>query len=523
MVLVIGLDGATFDLLDPWIDQGYLPTLARLIAAGSRAPLQSTLPPVTAAAWASFMTGKQPAKHGVFDFFRGKAGDVTLVDATCIEGPTLWGLLSAAGKRVGVLNVPVTHPPQPVNGYLVPGLLSPDQGQTTYPPALLDNYLAELGPYRLTPTVQYRPGSEAAFIADLHRVLLTQCRYAQRLAQAWPVDIFMVHFLVMDIAQHALWRHLDSTHPWHDPVLAQRFGSAVRDLFVQADVCIGQLIELLPDDVTTFVMSDHGFGPVFQTASLNVHLIEQGLMTLKRDAGVRARWWALQRRRSTAAGQRIGRWLGRERLVDYDDVDWSRTVAYAMGHMGQVHLNLQGREPEGMVPMAGYVAVRRWVKDVLASMTDPQTGRILVEEVLPSEAAGDGPYRLSGPDLHVVLAAGVAAHPLFAASGGVLCEQRHFNSGDHRRLGILVAAGPGIRVGAPPAHARIVDLAPTLLHLLGISRPMEMDGRVLAEWVTSAPGDETSPLEVKASPGEALTEAEKAVVAAQLRGLGYLR
>ncbi len=523
MVLVVGLDGATFDLLDPWIDQGYLPTLARLIAAGSRAPLESTLPPVTAAAWASFMTGKHPAKHGVFDFFRGRAGRVNLVDATCIEGSTLWGLLSAAGRRVGVLNVPVTYPPQPVNGYLVPGLLSPDQGRTTYPPDFLAAYRAELGPYRLTPTVPYRPGNEEAFIADLHHVLATQSQYAQRLVQENPVDFLMVHFLVTDIAQHALWRHLDPAHPWHDPILAQRYGNAVRDIFVQADVAIGQLIDLLPDDATNFVMSDHGFGPVNQTVSLNVHLLEQGLLALKRTSGVRARWWALQHRLSRAAGMRMGRWLGREHLMDYDDVNWSHTVAYAMGHMGQVYLNLKGREPEGVVAAAEYLTVRGQVAAALASMKDLQTGRPLVDAVLPSEAAGHGPYRLRGPDLHIVLVGGLSAHPLFAASGGVLSEQRHFSSGDHRRLGILIAAGPGIRAQAPLNGARIIDLAPTLLHLLGVPAPEDMDGRVLAELVTEAPISEAAPTTAAAPMGAALTPEEQDVVAAQLRGLGYLR
>ena len=128
-----------------------------------------------------------------------------------------------------------------------------------------------------------------------------------------------------------------------------------------------------------------------------------------------------------------------------------------------------------------------------------------------------------GPDLHVVLAGGVAAHPLFAASGSMLSEQRHFNSGDHRRLGILVAAGPGIRAHVPLDDARIIDLAPTLLHLLGVSAPGDMDGRVLAEWVTEAPVIATSPPEAIAPVGAALTSAEQAVVAAQLRGLGYLR
>ena len=178
-VLVIALDGATFDLLDPWLAEGALPTLAGLMAAGTSGELGSTLPPVTAPAWASFMTGKNPGKHGVFDFFHTQPTDLDqyeLVNSSHIRAKTLWEYLSEAQVRVGVLNVPLTHPPRPVNGYLVPGLLSPDQGQTCYPPDLLQPYRDALGPYRLTPDLSCRPGDVAAFIADLHALCETQSR-----------------------------------------------------------------------------------------------------------------------------------------------------------------------------------------------------------------------------------------------------------------------------------------------------------------------------------------------------------
>ncbi len=232
-MLVIGLVGATLDLVQRWVEAGILPNWRRLLVMGAWGRLESTLPPITAAAWASFMTGKNPAGHGVFDFFRG--GVTEFVDSRSIAGPTLWALLSQAGLSAGVLNVPITHPPEAITGFLVPGLLSPDQGATTHPPGLLVPYYAELGPYRLTPRISYRPGNESAFIADLHDVLAIQLRYALRLALDHPTDLLMVHFLVTDIAQHALWRFLDAAHPWYEPRLAARYGSAVRDLFAAVD------------------------------------------------------------------------------------------------------------------------------------------------------------------------------------------------------------------------------------------------------------------------------------------------
>ena len=208
-LLIIGLDGATFDLIKPWAAEGKLPTLAKLMQDGVTGNLESTLPPVTSPAWPTFMTGKNPGKHGVFDFIRPRAGTFDMVNASQIKGKLLWEILSEAGYSVGVLNVPITYPPRKVNGYMVPGLLSPDQGKTVYPPDLLKPYEAELGKYRLTPNVQYKAGNEDEFIADLHDLIDTQLRYALRLMKDHPTDVLMLHFLATDNGSHALWRFMD--------------------------------------------------------------------------------------------------------------------------------------------------------------------------------------------------------------------------------------------------------------------------------------------------------------------------
>lgn len=132
-VLVIGIDGATFDLIGPWAAGGQLPYLAQLMVEGVHGPLESTLPPVTSPAWPSFATGKNPGKHSVFDFIRPLGGQFDLVNATSIKARTLWQILSDAGRRVGVVNVPVTYPPAPLNGFIVSGLPSPKTAEITYP------------------------------------------------------------------------------------------------------------------------------------------------------------------------------------------------------------------------------------------------------------------------------------------------------------------------------------------------------------------------------------------------------
>lgn len=514
-MLVVGLDGATLDLVRPWAEAGHLPNLRRLMAEGAWGRLQSTLPPVTAPAWASFMTGKHPSGHGVFDFFRGRAGVFDLIDAGAIAGPTLWRLLSQAGVSAGVLNVPVTHPPEAIDGFIVPGLLSPDQGATTHPPGLLEAYRRQLGPYRLTPRRGYRPGHEAAFIADLHDILAVQLRYALRLAADHPTDFLMVHFLVTDIAQHALWRHLDPSHPWHDARLGARFGSAVRDLFAAVDEGVGRLLGLLPPEAVVIVLSDHGFGPVHRLVNLNLWLLDQGLLALKPQARRRIR--LCRSRMLGPAAWRLGRLVGREKLLDFADVDWSATRAYALGHMGQVFINLRGREPAGLVAAEDFDRQRQAVAAALLELRDPDDGEPLVAEVV----AGAG----GGPDLHVVFKPGATAYPLFVSGGRLVDEQRHGNSGDHRRQGLVILAGPGIRRGVEIENAAIVDLAPTILHCFGLPLPAEMDGRVLAQALAqpeTAAARPWPPPPAHETNGARLSSSEQAILRRQLRSLGYL-
>jgi predicted AlkP superfamily phosphohydrolase/phosphomutase len=462
-------------------------------------------------------------QHGVFDFFRPHTADLDryeMVNSTHSRGKHLWEYLSAAGKRVGVLNVPVTHPPRPVLGYLVPGLLSPDEGQTCYPPRFLEPYVAELGPYRLTPQVLYDGHNTAEFIADLRDLCHTQSQYAQHLYRDHPTDFFMVHFLAPDIAQHKLWHLTDPSHPRYQPAEAAQYGSALRDLFIQLDQAITDLIAQMPADTVVVVMSDHGFGPLHEIVNLNQFFIQTGLMRLKQNWQVKARQWLFGR---PLLWRAVRRWL---RPPAFADVDWSQTVAYALGHIGQVYLNVRGRQPHGIVEREAYEAVRAQVMAQLRQLRHPATQQLLVSELITREEAGQGAYVDHGPDLHVVLDGYRAtAYPMFSADGRVVTTQRAGNSGDHRRMGMFIAAGPPIASGQTFADAHLVDIAPTLLYLLGVPVPDDMDGRVLWEAITPA-HRAAHPLHMQAGetavPPSATAQTGDDIVAQRLRDLGYM-
>ena len=240
-LLIVGLDGATFDLIAPWAEQGKLPALQRLMNGGTWGALESTVPPMTSPAWPTFATGKFPAKHGVFDFVSARSGTFNVVNATAVDARSLWDILSAHEKRVGVMNVPVTYPPHEVSGFLISGLLSPAAAKVTYPEGLLAPYEDDLGQrYRVMPSIQYKPGRENEFLRDLEDLVEQRARFASRLMRDEPWDFMMVHFLSTDLAQHALWRHMDPNHPRYEP--GNPHQDAILRVFQRVDVALGKLL-----------------------------------------------------------------------------------------------------------------------------------------------------------------------------------------------------------------------------------------------------------------------------------------
>jgi predicted AlkP superfamily phosphohydrolase/phosphomutase len=540
-VLVVGIDGATFDLILPWAEAGDLPNLAQMIDAGVHGLLESTIPPVTAPAWTTFATGVNPGKHGVFDFIRPIGGEFDLVNATSIQAPTLWQILSEAGRKVGTMNVPVTYPPQPVNGFEIGGMLSPVNSEFTYPTDLLVQYEGKLKPYRIAPHVQYKPGNESEFIADLLDLVERRGEYALQLMADYPYDFLMFHFQATDNVQHAFWKFVDPTHPDYDPQATARFGSGIKQIYQRIDSFIGQMRDRLGDDDTMIVMSDHGFGSLHYVVNMNLFLLERGLLRLKRGTWTRLKtnlfragltpasiWHLIERTglqnyvwqvSKSTRNKVVGRFLS------FADVDWSRTLAYSIGHVGQIYVNLRGREPEGIVEAGEHCAsVRQQVIDALHQLRHPETGQPLVDRVIPGDQVAHGPYAHRSPDLHVVMDGyRTICFPLFATDHRIVTRQIRGDSGCHRLHGVLIAQGPEIHRGKKLEDAHIIDLAPTILHLMGLPVLKDMDGRVLTEALTSSRPVERrdSVASGRRAHGE-LSQEEVTEVEDRLRALGYL-
>jgi predicted AlkP superfamily phosphohydrolase/phosphomutase len=314
---------------------------------------------------------------------------------------------------------------------------------------------------------------------------------------------------------------------------------AIRDGYARVDAWIGRLMVRLPAGSTTIAMSDHGFGPLKNMVNLNVFFMQKGLMKLKPDAKTQLKAWAFRHGITPSTAYQ---WLARlglqntvarvskkarndivAKFLSFDSVDWTRTIAYSMGHVGQVYINRIGRDQHGSVTDADYDRRLAEVSDALAELRD-EDGRPILTNLVRGRDAYHGPYAALGPDLHLELDHyAMIACPLFATEGRVMTRQIRGDSGCHRREGIFIAGGAGIRSGVALPEASILDSAPTILHLLGEAVPRVMDGRVLSgALVDPAPVRFSEDGDTHIGTEQGFGQAEAEQIEERLRGLGYL-
>ncbi len=561
-VIVIALDGATWDLARPWMEAGHLPNLARLVASGASAEMQAELPPSSVPNWPAFMTGKNAARHGCPWWLQRDAGgrlDRVPIDSHSVQGDTLWSYASAHGKKVIVQNVPVTYPVEPVNGVLISGLLTPrTAGDFVYPPELKPQLDAAVGGYQIYPQGGYAHGREQAYLEALLANIRLHAQAADWLLRNHDWDFFMLVLGPTDEGAHKYWHYMDPAHHLYRPEEATRFGDSIRQMYTAADEAIGLLSAHAAEGDTVIVMSDHGFGPVERFFLPNNWLMQHGYLRLK-SSGVSAlkrllfklgftprnvyplgkqalsllRGGDTLRQRLDPARQ--GQSPLRKIFLSDEDIDWTHTRAFATGFLcSQIYLNLRGREPQGVVPQSEYHALRERLVSELAALPNPEygrddpapTGKPHYARVYRREELYTGPLLENMPDLLCLPADFRTVDSGIDFRSNKLFETDSALTGTHRVQGIFVARGPGMRCGEAIPPIRIYDLAPTILHRLGLPVPDDMDGRVIE--AALAPGELAAhpvrfgPAGNRRRAGNGATSEDDATVIERLRDLGYL-
>ncbi|WP_339106372.1 alkaline phosphatase family protein [Haloterrigena salinisoli] len=490
--LLVGIDAACDRVLSPLFDDGEVPTLESIYRTGTSGPLESQIPPWTASAWPSLYTGMNPGKHGVYGFLRFEGYDWDVVNATDVRERSLWELLDRHGITSAVVNVPVTHPPREFDGTLIPGYTAPEDPDC-HPDGLLEEVREEIGEYRVYPDEDVDDLGRA--YSDCVRMRGEAFRY---LADRDDPEFGFVEFQATDSIFHE--RPNDE--------------EAIRSIYRAVDRELREIIEA-HDPENVIIASDHGMGPYDGVEfRANEFLREEGFVATERGGDGMPTWATVrdgnlkrgrddtsydpgvaERAMATAAGfgltsQRIGGVLERLGIADLvaarvpnglvnagaEQVDFPESAAYVRSRIELgVRINLEGREPDGVVPPERYEEVRARLIDELRSVTTPD-GEPVFEAVRPREEVFHGPEIEDAVD--VVTVPADFDHFLSAT---LLDEQFGPPSEpwNHKRDGTIAARGEAIDPAAGVGSAHLFDVAPTVLSTLGVPYDERMDGEPL--------------------------------------------
>ncbi|SIS03159.1 alkaline phosphatase family protein [Natronorubrum thiooxidans] len=492
--LLIGIDAACDRVLQPLFEDGELPTLASIFENGASGPLDSQIPPWTASAWPSLYTGMNPGKHGVFSFLSFDNYEWDVVNATDVRERTLWELLGQHETTSVIVNVPVTHPPRAFDGALIPGYTAPEDPEC-HPEGLLDEVRNAIGTYRV-----YPPENDVVGLTESCQSCVRMRGEAfQYLADRFDPTFGFVQFQATDSIFHA--------RPDDD--------DAIRTIYREVDRQVDDLLEICdPDNV--IVASDHGIGPYNgYEFRVNDYLFEEGYVEIEsggrgmptwatvRDANLkegesatRHEQGAIERIIAAAAkagvtSQRVGTLLDRlgitepvakrvpSTLVKAGEtrVSFPDSVAYMRARIELgVRINLEGRDPDGVVPPSEYEAVRTDLIEVLRSVTTPD-GKPVFEAVLPREEHFHGPE--SDRSVDIVTVPADFDHFLSTKLRG---EQfgPPTEPWNHKFEGTFAAIGADIMPDADLEGAQLFDVAPTVLSTLNIPYDERMDGAPLS-------------------------------------------
>lgn len=534
---VIGLDAATFDVIDPLVEAGRLPHIARVLREGTSGVLRSTTHPLTPHAWTTMVTGVNAGRHGIWDFMeRGESGyDLRLINGSYRRAPAVWDRLGRSGRRVGLVNIPFTWPAPAVNGFAVAGMDAGGREKgMTHPRELVDEMRHRYGALELDHRFPVTKEGDAD-IEFVRRAAEQKVDAALWLTERYEPELLWVVFMAADHIHHVAWPD------WEE----RRLESAVARTYEVLDDAVGRLVEAAAGN-DVMLVSDHGGGSLAGVVNLNAWLAREGYLayTAKTERIGRKLVDALIARRRhlpKALRYRVKQRAGglRERMYEreqYSVVDWPRTRAFSYGSFGSVVVNVRGRERDGVVePGEEYERVRAEIAARALELRDPQ-GEPIVAAVHKREDLFEGPELEKIPDLLVEfrdyewLGKGN-----FTSRGESIWDaielepgSRHAYVGSHRHEGVFALAGPSA-TSAGRTMIGIEDVAPTVLYLLGERIPVELEGRLVAEAVApelldSRPpdyDDDSGPLAVEHDT-EGYAPEEQEEVERRLRGLGYI-
>lgn len=545
-ILFIGLDGVDFGLTEKLMQRGIMPNLERLCKKGTYGKMLSRPPLQSSCTWTSFITGKNAGKHGIFGYFsyRSDSYELKVLNSLDRRSDTLWHILNRCGKRVGILNLPCLFPPEKIDGYMVCGMLAPSiSSNFTYPKELKAELLRSVKNYEIDIGMgMSSKDSKEMLLKKTYEITQKRTDAAKFLLEKFPCDLNIVIFTETDHHLHFFLREMDGTSKYKDEVA---------NYFRYLDAKIGELLDKVPEDTTVIVMSDHGMAPFRKVLYVNNLLREMGLIGEGREAVGAAAAYSftsmcfnflvnlmlklkltpdtLKRFLPLWLFNRLNSILGKGK-----GFDWSRTRAFSTSIGDGIIINMKGRQPKGVVTQEEYEAIRNAIIKRIKEIKDPDSGETIVAGIYKREEVFLGEFVKNAPDIILKLKEGYCTDSSTKISG-ILKEENLLEpvTSDHTLNALLVISGGSIKQGGLPDKVNILDIAPTILNLMGVAVPPDLDGRVLSE-VFSGKNEVPLMPNQQGEPGkpgkesdeddkDKLTPEEEAQVKLTLKKLGYLR
>ena len=457
-VFVIGLDCATPQLVfDRWRPD--LKNLGRLMDHGLWGELESTIPAITVPAWSSMLSSKDPGTLGFYGF-RNRPDysydKMTVATGDAVKEKRVWNYIGEAGLESVVIGVPQTYPVRPVKGNLVSGFLTPNtRSDFTYPFSLKREVLSLVPDFPFD-VKDFRTDDKEKLLKQIYAMTNAHFKLADYLMRQKPWDFFMVMEIGIDRMHHAFWNFHDPEHPQY--VKGNPFENAIRDYYIYTDKKIREWLSRIDENTAVLVVSDHGAKRMDGGICINEWLWRNGYLVFKKDP---------------IPGQ-ITRFEEME-------VDWSRTRAWGSGgYFGRLFMNVKGREPEGLIPQSEYENIRNQLIRELTAITDPDGKPINTKVYKPEEIYKE--IKNIPPDLIIYFG------DLYWRSIGTLGYDGWYTFENDTGLDSCNHAEKGIFILYDPRHpgnnqeikgAHLMDIAPTILNLMGLKVPADMQGKVL--------------------------------------------
>jgi len=498
-VVLIGLDGATFDLILPMVEGGKLPAIGKFLKEGVWGKLESTIPPTTPPAWSTMLTGTNPGRHGIFDFRLTAHEDPQrpLIHLGKMRGMKIWEALNRMEKTCGFLNVPVMYPPSPLNGWVISGMMAPSKESLfVYPESLQKELLEKIPDYVIDVDI---PKYDNTFWEDIEVFLndLDFCtkKRAEALFYLWdtkPANFLMAVFIATDRIGHLLWKFCDTRSPLWKTKVGQKVRDRVEKIYAIIDEMLGEVAKRVSKNGSTLIiMSDHGFGETEAFFNANYLLEEMGLLRVKKESAFRKRMfyraWKVgdsefvKKILPKSFQRKLRDKIRKGRSSFINDVepflDFEKTKVFYASI--PCHGYFIRRKGNGAIVRSDseYEEIRKKIKRSLEEIRQP-SGESLVTGIWDREEIYQGPMVGFAPDVvFSVKNYAIVPRPLLGATE-LLRGAENTPNGFHRMDGIVIIWGEGVK-SSKIEGAKMVDIAPTIMQLMNLPVPPSMEGKSL--------------------------------------------